>query len=107
MWEDRQSRRMPVDAELVLYHNGVPAASGKVRNVSLDGLFVTTDTSGFSRDDYVEIEYRSRSGSRTYRFPAIVVHSEEGGVGLYVERDDRRASEGIRALMGIHKGIRH
>lgn len=107
MWEDRQSRRMSAEAELLIYLNGNPAGSGRARNVSQDGLFVESGSLGLTRDDYVEVEYRSRSGGKTYRFPALVVHTTEAGVGLFVERDDRRASDGIRALMGVHRGIRH
>ena len=107
MWDDRESRRMGTDAELLLYREGAPAGSGKVRNVSLDGLFLETNTPDLDRDDHVELEYRSLSGSRIYRFNALVVHKSDDGIGLSVERDDKRAADGIRALMGIHKRVHH
>ncbi|SCZ55645.1 PilZ domain-containing protein [Thiohalomonas denitrificans] len=107
MWDDRESRRTGADAEVLFYRHGVPAGSGKVRNVSLDGLFLETNTPDLDRDDHVELEYRSLSGTRIYRFDALVVHRSEDGIGLFVERDDRRVADGIRALMGIHKRIHH
>lgn len=107
MWDDRQSRRMETQAELLLYHQGVPAGSGKASDVSMDGLFVRTGPLDINRDDFVEVEYRTPSGTKSYRFPAVVVRKEEDGIGLYVEREDKRAAEGIRALMGLFKRPHH
>lgn len=107
MWDDRESQRMEVDAELLIYRDGVPTGSGRVRNVSLDGLFVITGAGMLERNDPVELEYRSVGGTKSYRFDALVVHRRGDGIGLFVERDDRRAAEAIRALMGRHKPAHH
>jgi hypothetical protein len=105
MWEDRQSQRIATGAAVNVYVDGSRAAEGAARNVSLDGLFVAAGPTDISRDDYVELEFRSRGGNRVYRFSAMVVYTSDEGVGLTVERDDRRAAEAIRALLGPGRDV--
>lgn len=105
MWEDRQSQRIEAGTPVHLYVGGSRTAEGFARNVSLDGLFVAAGPTDINRDDYVELEFHSRGGNRIYRFSAMVVYTSDEGVGLAVERDDRRAAEGIRALVGPGRNV--
>lgn len=106
MWEHRSSARFPASAEVLLYLKGLPVASGRVRNVSRDGMFVQMPGVTLGCNDYVELEMRvTREGD--VRLPAMVVHGNACGIGLVVDRDDQRAAQVLVLLMEAGRACLH
>ena len=87
--EHRWSLRKPVDIEVSLRRQGMPAKRYRTRNISLEGVFVESGADTWPEDTFLELELplydRYASGSRTeqrHRIPVVVVHRAEGGMGL-------------------------
>ncbi len=86
--EHRWSLRKPVDIEITLRRQGMPATRYRTKNISLEGVFVESGTDSWPEDTFLELElplegYQS-GGHRQerHRIPVVVVHRAADGMGL-------------------------
>lgn len=86
--EHRWSLRKPVDIEITLRRQGVPARRYRTRNISLEGVFVESGPESWPEDTFLELElplygYRGiQQREERHRIPVVVVHRAEDGMGL-------------------------
>lgn len=82
--EHRWSLRKPVEIEITLRRQGMPAKRYRTRNISLEGVFVDSGSDSWPEDTFLELElplYGDQESER-HRIPVIVVHHADGGMGL-------------------------
>lgn len=79
--ERRGNRRVPVALEAVLYYNTLMLPDCRIRNLSPEGAFVSTDGHFLPDHASVDLSITSPDGM-PQRLSAIVMRSNEQGVGL-------------------------
>lgn len=89
--EHRQSKRVPANVRLRVYKRGEPIATGLLKDVSKQGLFVATDLDQVGVNQLLEIEFGQleRPEVPEQRMSAVVVHKNEEGLGLELAEDDQ------------------
>ncbi|UCE90298.1 MAG: PilZ domain-containing protein [Pseudomonadota bacterium] len=78
--EHRYSARVSQIEPALVYHNAVPAARCRIRNLSAGGAFIETRLLRFELNATVELEFKL--GGRSYRLPAAVVSRRSDGLGI-------------------------
>lgn len=98
--EHRYSKRIPANLRLLLYKRGMPAASGRLKDVSRKGLFVATDFGEVGVNQIVEVEFElsDRQELPGRRLHAVVVRKSEQGLGLELEPADVEQFEALSDL---------
>lgn len=108
MIEHRFGRRdtVQVPVKVALFRKGQYVASGKIENVSLHGMFVETIKT-FAPHQFLEIRFSipSPKGGVYHRLFAMVIHSSDKGVGLFLDVLNPEALAGLRALEKNTKGV--
>lgn len=84
--EHRCSKRLVKAINVMLYHNGIPVVSCKTRDIGVEGIFIETGPLEYKNNTHVKIEFEvvSIRSRQLYRLTAIIVHSSEKGLGLYI-----------------------
>lgn len=80
--EHRHRHRVPAFVDVLIYQCGVPSATGTVRNVSRDGLFIHTDFDAVGINQQVDLEFSVSSDGepRSRRMSAIVLRKTDSGI---------------------------
>ncbi len=82
--ERRGNRRVPVVLDAVLYYNTLMLPDCHIRNISPEGVFVSTD--GHFLPDHASVDLSiSPPDGVPQRLSAIVMRSNEQGVGLRLQ----------------------
>lgn len=82
--ERRGNPRVPVALDAVLYYNTLMLPDCRVRNISPEGVFVSTD--GHFLPDHASVDLSiSPPDGVPQRLSAIVMRSNEQGVGLRLQ----------------------
>lgn len=99
--DKRWSPRQPVNFDIMLHVPGQFPFSGVVRNVSLGGLFVETDTTRLVGDVeiYLGFTIPTKTESHHYRMPARCSRRNGNGVALVFTISDSKVSHGLRQLL--------
>lgn len=101
--EHRQCPRMPADVEVLIYRKGVPVVSGRIRNLSHQGMFISATAGGaLHRNDYVELAVKAPAVDATpghQRIPALIMHEQAHGVGVAIDPIDPVASQVLQQLL--------
>lgn len=85
--EHRLSRRVDCDLELLIVRAGVPAAFGRVLNISRHGMFIATDYRQIGVWQAIDLELLSIPGSHALRRLRMVVTRKAGnGLGVELEQ---------------------
>lgn len=86
--EHRWCERQPVNIAAVIYHQGYGGVAGTIRNVSTDGLFVSSSTMDITTGAVLEVTFPLTIGGMKQRIflPAMVVHRYNQGAGLMLLR---------------------
>lgn len=99
--EHRLSRRVDCNIELLVMKKGIPAAVGRITNISRHGMFITTDYQQAGIWQPVEVELLatlpSCKGSR--RFQMIVTRKTSHGFGVEVEQTESDQEETLALLV--------
>lgn len=89
--ERRWSQRVPFEAEVTVYLQGVPVLSCKSRNIGAEGLLIDAETNSLPEHRAVEVEivcdepgYRKR-----LRIPAYVTRTQAGIAMMFTAADPR------------------
>jgi c-di-GMP-binding flagellar brake protein YcgR len=82
--EKRWSLRKPIALDVVLYHTDAGLLRCRTRDISLEGMFVTTGAVNLQIDDPVELDFilHSNGDSQLHHIRAKVVRLTEQGAGL-------------------------
>jgi len=95
--EHRLSRRVDCDIELLIVKKGIPAAFGRVSNISRHGMFIATDYQQAGVWQPLDIELLSVcNGSRRLRM--VVTRKTADGLGVELEQESSDQAE-ILALL--------
>ena len=78
--EHRYSARVSQSDLALVYHNAVPAARCRIRDLSAGGAFIETRLLRFEPNATVELEFGL--GGRSFRLPAVVVNRRTDGLGV-------------------------
>lgn len=98
--EHRHHARFTADLQMLIYRRGLPVATGTLRNVSVQGLFVETDYADLHPHQHLECEFRSESSTtgEWHRVGAWVSRRARRGIGLEVDDADRRNAQILEEL---------
>lgn len=99
--EHRLATRRPANVEVSVEIGRALLATGRIRNVSLTGVFVEMQTDGVHSDAPVRLTFATGGSrdSRHCRWSGYVVRSVDDGIGAMFESDDREDEAGLRALL--------
>ena len=91
--EHRCNKRLVKAIKVMLYHNGIPVVICKTRDIGVEGLFVETGPLAYKINTFLNIEFEvtSNNSRQLYRLSAIVAHSSEKGLGLYILESESAA----------------
>ena len=91
--EHRCNKRLAKAIKVMLYHNGIPIVSCKTQNIGVDGIFVETGSLVYKNNTPLKIEFEValNKSRQLYLLSAIVAHSSEKGLGLYILESDSEA----------------
>lgn len=86
--EHRWCERQSVDLSAVIYHQGRGGVVGTIRNVSVDGLFISCSTATAAMGAVLEVTFSLSVDDTKKRIclPAMVVHRYNKGLGLMLLR---------------------
>jgi hypothetical protein len=103
--ERRHCTRVPVSVPVIIFNQGLPIASGITRDVSAAGMFVWTDAGELDQQAELEIQCApvapsSPVAARSYpRVQAQLVRSQDDGLGLSLDEDDRDTVDAVERLL--------
>lgn len=82
--EHRYSNRTPSDIRTLIYKNGLPAAIGRVRNMSRHGILIDYVAADVAYNQPLEVEllWPGRKAEHSGRFKCFVVRKEAQGIAL-------------------------
>ncbi len=81
--ENRYSARNPAALDVELHHGRTSFGTFKVRNISLEGMFVDTGPIHLYPSDLIDATLAvGRNSTATHEVRAVVVHHTDEGIGL-------------------------
>lgn len=100
MIEHRCSKREAMAVAASLHHKGRYLAAGRIRNINQSGVFVETEIL-LPKNTFVEVEFNlaDEPARADHRFFAMVAHSNDTGMGLYVDVLVPQSRDGLDALL--------
>jgi hypothetical protein len=104
--QQRWSARIPLSLDVALYGDGSRLCVGRMRDISLGGMFVETRFKLFvDASVVVGFGVRLTEERAYYRIPATVVRVTEHGVGLMFNRFDVDTVRSLRhSLFNLQQG---
>lgn len=99
--ERRQSMREPATFDATLSYPPLGLLRSKVRDISLDGMFVETGPIALHANTPVEVTVRLQKGNprEAYRLRALVVRVARDGAGLMFGDFDDATFRAVRDLL--------
>lgn len=87
--EHRYSRRHVINMKVIIYKSGLPMATGWLRNVCRQGLFVASECDDVALNQLLEIEFLGDGlqADSHRRCRALVAHKTAHGFGLVIDED--------------------
>jgi len=97
-WYPRRSLRTRV----ALCYGGIGILRGTTRDISAEGIYIETPPVRVPVNAAVEVVF-SLDGNAAHRLrlPALVVRSDEGGIGAMFRRLDVRAADLLRSVSQV------
>jgi hypothetical protein len=80
--ENRYSTRKPIALDVELHHGHTRFGTFKVRNISLEGMFVETGPLNLYPGDLIDASLTLRESTGKHEIRAVVVHHTDEGIGL-------------------------
>lgn len=106
--EHRQHFRYELAVDLLIYRRGLPVATGRLRNISRDGLFVETGYAELQPHQRLECAFRRHEDTGQWqRIGAHVCRSAGDGVGLALDESDAAGSAVLQALVDTCSAAPH
>ncbi|MEJ2644602.1 MAG: PilZ domain-containing protein [Gammaproteobacteria bacterium] len=98
--ERRWSQRVPFEADVTVYLQGIPVLSCKSRNIGPEGLLIDTEAGSLPAQRAVEVEISldEPGQKKRLRIPAYVTRTETG-VAMMFTASDPRTPAAIKELM--------
>lgn len=102
--ERRWGLRKTVEADVVIDNQPAALLRGRIGNVSVGGLYVSTTPAALMPDSCVELVlmHQAPGGTQVYRLAATVVRRANEGVGLMIYHYDLDAFRALVALLLEH-----
>ncbi|HKJ08428.1 MAG TPA: PilZ domain-containing protein [Gammaproteobacteria bacterium] len=87
--ERRWSQRVPFEADVTIYLQGVPVLSCKSRNIGPEGLLIDTEADSLPVQRAVEVEIRldEPGHKQRLRIPAYVTRTKTGVAMMFTGTD--------------------
>ena len=96
--EHRLSRRVDCDIKLLIVKKGIPAAYGRVSNISRHGMFIATDYQQAGVWQPLDVELLSAcNGARRLRM--VVTRKTSEGLGVELEQEGSDQAETLALLV--------
>ncbi|XKH00863.1 PilZ domain-containing protein [Marinobacter nauticus] len=102
--EHRQSQRIEGQLPILVYKKGMPVGTGKIRDASRRGVFVTTDYSNVRLNQSLQLSFRLpeiAEGQQTLN--AHVVRRSENGFGLDFDGAENNARAIFSLIMWLNE----
>lgn len=102
--EQRWSNRQSIETGLRFYATGQRPWPGRVRNLSIGGMFAEIDTKNLSPNARVDVAFVLRRGGDAshHRLPARVIWVGTDGAGLMFTDISHETLQVLRAAFGSH-----
>jgi hypothetical protein len=98
--ERRSGARRSLSVEALIRHPSGQMRHGRIRDASLGGLFVETQTSRLKANTHVALAFvQAGSGRRVRGLRAVVARRSKTGIGLRIKEFDRRTLPAVLALL--------
>lgn len=99
--EHRWSRRQAVESGLRIYANGQRPWPGRLRNLSIGGVFAEIDATALSPNAHVDVAFvlHQGDGASRHRLPARVIWVGPKGAGLMFTHFRRETMQVLRAAL--------
>ena len=99
--EHRRYMRVPADVDTLIYHHGLPVASGRIRDAGRGGIFIETTFAGAY--DHQPLECEFLIAQDRLRVDGQVARHEPNGIALWI--DDCTPTSPLRALLAACGGM--
>ena len=107
--EHRWNVRMSIRLDVEIYCRGQvhDFAIGRTRDLSGSGVYVEVDSATIPANTYVDVRFvlQDDMKGRSFQVPAIVTHTNTGGVGLMFVDHDPQVTVRLIGLLQCHLGI--
>lgn len=103
--EHRWSSRQAAESGLRIYMNGQRSRAGRLRNLSIGGVFAEIDATALSPNAPVDVAFvfRQGEGASPHRLPARVIWVGNKGAGLMFTHFRQETMQVLRAA--LHRGL--
>ena len=95
--EHRRYMRVPAGLDTLIFHHGLPVASGRIRDACRGGVFVETTFADLYDHQLLECEFRAAEDR--VLLGAHVVRHDPNGIALWVDDEDHAAAAALHALL--------
>lgn len=95
--EHRRYMRVPTDLDTLIFHRGLPVASGRIRDACRGGIFVETTFDDLH--DHQRLECEFRVAQDRLRIGAHVLRHDPSGIALWIDDEDQSATAVLHALL--------
>ena len=101
MMERRWHPRKAVTFDVRLMHGPGQVVHGRVRDLSLEGMFIETGSCAISYHTPVELRFRPTDAhnAQEYRVPALVVRAEAEGLAVMYRNVPLQAHRALQRLV--------
>jgi len=105
--EHRQFERIAIDLNLLIFQRGLPVATGRLRDASLQGLFIETAYHELRTHQHLQFEFCADGGTSRcrHRVTARVVRHAADGAALELDEDDQTSCGAIGALVNGRRAL--
>lgn len=95
--EKRWSLRKSIQLDVVLHHDTAGVIKCKTRDISLEGMFIETDSQTLPVDDPVYLDFILQNGdNKLHHIRAKVVRTTDNGMGVMFREFNPRISHFLR-----------
>lgn len=107
--ERRWNSRKPIDMNVSLYYGGLGLLQCKVKDISLNGIYVETGRIMLSQDTSIELVFTgyTKQASRQHRINAQIARVDRRGAGLAFNNLELGAYRFLQELLEERKKARH
>ena len=95
--EKRWSIRKAIQLDVVLHHDTAGAIKCRTRDISLEGMFIETDSKTLPIDEPVYLDFILQEGdNKLHHIRAKVIRTTENGMGVMFREFNPRISHFLR-----------
>jgi hypothetical protein len=101
--EHRRYMRVPATVDTLIYHHGLPVASGRIRDAGRGGIFIETAFAGAYDHQVLECEFQIAQDR--VRLDGQVARHEPSGIALWIDDNNGATTGAMRTLLAACGGV--